>query len=129
MELGGYLLPGRVGRGGFSDHQHPDRVDGDRHPGLRDHVRYHQHRNQTAHYSQVTADQIGTAAGLLRSLGYLGSIASAAMISVVFHTEVDDRGMHMIGWIMVVVSAIGLAALLTDRSIVGRRVSTKASRR
>jgi sugar phosphate permease len=85
--------------------------------------------NQTALYSQVTADQIGTAAGLLRSLGYLGSIASAAMISVVFHTEVDDRGMHMIGWIMVVVSAIGLAALLTDRSIVGRRVSTKASRR
>ena len=51
------------------------------------------------------------------------------MISVVFHTEVDDRGMHMIGWIMVVVSAIGLAALLTDRSIVGRRVSTRASRR
>ena len=58
--------------------------------------------NQMALYSQVTADQIGTAAGLLRSFGYLGSIASAAMISVVFHTEVDDRGMHMIGWIMVV---------------------------
>ena len=34
--------------------------------------------NQTALYNQVTANQIGTAAGLLRSFGYLGSIASAA---------------------------------------------------
>ena len=73
--------------------------------------------NQTALYNQVTANQIGTAAGLLRSFGYLGSIASAAVISVVFHTSADDRGLHVIGRVMVAVSAAGLLALLTDRSI------------
>jgi predicted MFS family arabinose efflux permease len=76
--------------------------------------------NQTALYNQVTANQIGTAAGLLRSFGYLGSIASAAVISVVFHTSADDRGLHVIGWVMVAVSAAGLLALLTDRSILRR---------
>jgi hypothetical protein len=85
--------------------------------------------NQTALYTQVAANQIGTAAGLLRSFGYLGSIASSAIISVVFHTRVDDRGLHVIGWVMVAVSATGLLALLTDRSILcqGRGVRSSTS--
>ena len=73
--------------------------------------------NQTALYTHVPAHQIGTAAGLLRSFGYLGSIASAAIISVVFHTRVDDHGLHVTGWVMIAVSVAGLLALLTDRSI------------
>jgi hypothetical protein len=57
---------------------------------------------------------------LLRSFGYLGSIASAAIISVVFHTRVDDHGLHVTGWVMIAVSVAGLLALLTDRSILRR---------
>ena len=76
--------------------------------------------NQTVLYTHVTAHQIGTAAGLLRSFGYLGSIASAAIISVVFHTRVDDHGLHVTGWVMIAVSVAGLLALLTDRSILRR---------
>jgi sugar phosphate permease len=73
--------------------------------------------NQTALYTQVTASQIGTAAGLLRSFGYLGSIAASATIAVVFRTHVDDHGLHVLSWVMVAVGAAGLLALLTDRSI------------
>jgi MFS family permease len=48
--------------------------------------------NQTALYSQAPADQLGTASGLLRTFGYVGSIASSAITGVVFHTSVTDSG-------------------------------------
>jgi predicted MFS family arabinose efflux permease len=73
--------------------------------------------NQTTLYGQAAADQIGTASGLLRSFGYLGSIASSAVISVVFRTRADDHGLHTIGWAMAAVSAAGLLLLATDRGI------------
>jgi MFS family permease len=89
--------------------------------------------NQTALYTQVPAEQIATASGLLRSCGYLGSIASSAVISLVFHTAVDDHGLHVIAWILVGVSAIGLIALAVDpiatpqRLFRRRRLSPQAS--
>jgi len=39
---------------------------------------------------------------------------------VVFHTRVDDHGLHVTGWVMIAVSVAGLLALLTDRSILRR---------
>lgn len=74
--------------------------------------------NQTALYTQVPADRIATASGLLRSCGYIGSIASAAVISLAFHTAVDDHGLHLIGWTLVGVSIIGVVALAGDRAVV-----------
>jgi MFS family permease len=85
--------------------------------------------NQTALYTEVSADQLGTASGLLRSFGYVGSIASAALISVVFHATVDDHGLHVIAWIMVGVSAIGLIALAADPAVVPNRIARKLLRR
>ena len=76
--------------------------------------------NQTTLYTQVTADQIGTASGLFRTFGYIGSIASAALISIVFHTSVTDHGLHVIALIMVVVSALGLVLVLADRKIMSQ---------
>jgi MFS family permease len=76
--------------------------------------------NQTTLYAQAAADQIGTASGLLRSFGYLGSIASSAIISVVFHARVDDHGLHLIAWVMVAVSVLGLLLLVTDRDILSQ---------
>jgi MFS family permease len=70
--------------------------------------------NQTALYTQVNADQLGTAAGLLRSFGYLGSIAATATISMSFHTHVNDHGLHTLSWTMITASTIGLIVLLTD---------------
>ncbi|HEY3871422.1 MAG TPA: MFS transporter [Actinocrinis sp.] len=84
--------------------------------------------NQTTLYGQATADQIGTASGLLRSFGYLGSIASSAVISVVFRAGADDRGLHTIGWAMVAVSAAGLLLLATDRAILSQARGDAPSR-
>lgn len=76
--------------------------------------------NQTTLYSQVAADQIGTASGLFRTFAYLGSIASSALISIVFHTHVTDHGLHRIGLIMVIVSVIGLAIVILDRNVMSQ---------
>lgn len=70
--------------------------------------------NQTALYAQVDAAQIGTAAGLFRTFGYIGSIASSAIISIVFHAGVSDHGLHVIAVVMTVVSVVALVLTVAD---------------
>jgi MFS family permease len=73
--------------------------------------------NQTALYAQVDAAQIGTASGLFRTFGYVGSIASSAIISLVFHAGVSDHGLHVIAVVMTVVSAVALVLAVADRHL------------
>lgn len=73
--------------------------------------------NQTALYTQVTASQIGTASGLFRTFGYIGSIASSAIIGIAFHTVVSDSGMHAIALTMITVSVVALFITITDRQL------------
>jgi MFS-type transporter involved in bile tolerance (Atg22 family) len=73
--------------------------------------------NQTALYREVPAEQMGTASGLFRTFGYIGSIASSALIAVTFHTSVSDHGLHIIAIIMVVVSVLGLLLAVGDRRL------------
>jgi predicted MFS family arabinose efflux permease len=75
--------------------------------------------NQTALYEAAPAEQLGTASGLLRTFGYVGSIAASAITGIVFRDEVSDAGVHDIGWIMTAVS-IGLV-VLTLASLRARR--------
>ncbi|MCW2913628.1 MAG: hypothetical protein JWN52_1696 [Actinomycetia bacterium] len=76
--------------------------------------------NQTTLYTQAGADQIGTASGLFRTFGFLGSIASSALIAIVFHTRVTDHHLHLIALIMVIVSILGLVMVVTDRTIMAQ---------
>lgn len=73
--------------------------------------------NQTALYMQVSADQIGTASGLFRTFGYIGSIASSALIGIVFRTKVSDSGLHHIAVIMIAVSVMALVMTSADRRL------------
>jgi MFS family permease len=76
--------------------------------------------NQTALYSQAPAEQLGTASGLLRTFGYVGSIASSAITGIVFHASVTDGGVHLIAWIMIGASlALALISVL-DRALPGK---------
>jgi MFS family permease len=86
--------------------------------------------NQTALYAQVPAADIGTASGLLRSFGYIGSIASSAIIAMVFRTHVSDHGLHVMAVIMIAVSAVALLLTLADRQLmslasIGRDASAR----
>jgi sugar phosphate permease len=73
--------------------------------------------NQTALYAQAAAGDIGTASGLLRSFGFIGSIASSAIIAIVFRTHVSDHGLHVTAIIMIAVSAVALLLTLADRQL------------
>jgi MFS family permease len=73
--------------------------------------------NQTALYSQAPADQLGTASGLLRTFGYVGSIASSAITGIVFHARVSDGGVHLIAWIMIGVSLALVLVSVLDRTV------------
>ena len=76
--------------------------------------------NQTALYAHAPADQLGTASGLLRTFGYVGSIAASAVTGIVFHTRVTDHGLHSIAWIMIGVSLVVVAMTLADRTLRAR---------
>jgi MFS family permease len=73
--------------------------------------------NQTALYSQAPAEQLGTASGLLRTFGYVGSIASSAITGIVFHASVTDGGVHLIAWIMVGLSVVLVLVSVADRTL------------
>ena len=73
--------------------------------------------NQTALYTAVSQAQLGTASGLLRSFGYLGSIASSAVIGVVFKQSVTNSGIAVIGWIMLGASVVLLLITVLDRTL------------
>jgi MFS family permease len=76
--------------------------------------------NQTALYAQAPAETVGTAAGLLRTFGYVGSIASAAIIGITFHTHVTDTGLHHISVIMIGLGIVLVAMTVLDRSLESR---------
>jgi MFS family permease len=76
--------------------------------------------NQTALYTQVPAEQIGTASGLFRTFGYIGSIASSAIISITFRSTVSDRGLHTIGLAMIVAGALALLLTVADRRLMAQ---------
>jgi MFS family permease len=73
--------------------------------------------NQTAVYDQAPTEQLGTASGLLRTSGYMGSIAASAITGIVFHTSVSDHGLHHIAWIMIGVSVAVVLMTVADRTL------------
>ena len=65
--------------------------------------------NQTVLYLSAPAERLGTAAGLLRTFGYIGSISAACLTGYAFRSGVDDAGLHLMA---VALGAIGLMVFL-----------------
>ncbi|CAK7286306.1 MFS transporter [Streptomyces misionensis JCM 4497] len=73
--------------------------------------------NQTTLFVQTSADEVGVAAGLFRTFGYIGAIFSSSVISLSFGDHVTDAGFHRMGWIVLALGALTLLATLFDRTI------------
>jgi nicotinamidase-related amidase/predicted MFS family arabinose efflux permease len=73
--------------------------------------------NQTALYRQSPPEKLGTASGLLRTFGYVGSIASATITGIAFRTRVSDAGLHHISLILIAIGAVVLLMTVTDRHL------------
>ena len=73
--------------------------------------------NQTALYRESPPEKLGTASGLLRTFGYVGSIASATITGITFRTRVTDSGLHHISLILIAVGALVLLLTVSDRRL------------
>ncbi|MET9262686.1 MFS transporter [Amycolatopsis sp. NPDC004079] len=73
--------------------------------------------NQIALAEHAPAEQLGTASGLLRTFGYVGSIGASAVTGLVFQHDVTDGGVHLIAWIMTAASLVLAALTLGDRTL------------
>jgi sugar phosphate permease len=73
--------------------------------------------NQLALYEQADPEALGTASGLMRSFGYLGSIASSAVIGIVFRQRVTDTDIVVIAVIMIGASIALLLVTALDRTL------------
>ncbi|HWG26588.1 isochorismatase family protein [Actinospica sp.] len=73
--------------------------------------------NQTALYRVAPAEKLGTASGLLRTFGYVGSIASATITGIAFRTRVSDGGLHHVSLALIAIGAVVLLMTVFDRHL------------
>jgi predicted MFS family arabinose efflux permease len=73
--------------------------------------------NQTALYRAAPPQAVGTASGLLRTFGYVGSIASATITGIIFRGGVDDAGLRHISLILTGIGAVVLLMTVLDRHL------------
>jgi len=73
--------------------------------------------NQTALYVEAPAEKVGTASGLLRTFGYMGSIAAATITGIAFRARVSDPGLHVVAAILVGIGIVVLIMTVLDRQI------------
>jgi MFS family permease len=73
--------------------------------------------NQAAVYVQAPHEEVGTAAGLLRTSQYVGAIVASSFLGLLFGKRPTDHGMHTLAWVMVVLSAGLVIATVADRTL------------
>jgi predicted MFS family arabinose efflux permease len=73
--------------------------------------------NQGALYAQSPGDDVGTAAGLMRTFSYLGAILASSLISLSYAQGVTDAGLHSIADVLIVSSGLLVALTLLDRTL------------
>ena len=73
--------------------------------------------NQTVLYVEAPAEKVGTASGLLRTFGYIGSIAAATITGVAFRARVSDAGLHLAAVILIGTGLVVLLLTLLDRQL------------
>jgi nicotinamidase-related amidase/MFS family permease len=81
---------------------------------------------QAAVYVQAPAAEIGAAAGLQRTSQYIGAVAAAGSLGLIFGQSATDHGLHSLAVVMGLLSAVLFVATLFDRTI-PRVVSTAAA--
>jgi predicted MFS family arabinose efflux permease len=73
--------------------------------------------NQTALYIEAPAAKVGTASGLLRTFGYVGSIAAATITGMAFRARVSDPGLHVVAAILIGIGIVVLIMTVLDRQL------------
>ena len=72
--------------------------------------------NQTVLYIEAPAEKVGTASGLLRTFGYIGSIAAATITGVAFRVRVSEPG-YFVAVMLIATGLVVLLLTLLDRQL------------
>ncbi len=72
---------------------------------------------QACVYMQAPASEIGTAAGLQRTSGYIGAIGASSLLGFVYGHRANDAGFHRLMLIIAVLAAFLVISTLFDRTI------------
>jgi MFS family permease len=75
--------------------------------------------NQNAVYYQADPARVGASAGLLRTFTYLGAMVAAAAYGAFFRHGAGTAGLHHFAVFLIVVAALLVAVIVTDRSLTG----------
>jgi MFS family permease len=73
--------------------------------------------NQNALYHQADPAHLGSAAGLLRTSGYVGALVAAAANGLFLGVAADTAGLHRLAGFLLVVAVVLLAVTAPDRSL------------
>jgi MFS family permease len=85
--------------------------------------------NQTVLNVEAPAEKVGTASGLLRTFGYIGSIAAATITGIAFRARVSDAGLHFVAVMLIGTGLIVLLLTLFDRQLAVPQEDRPHSRR
>lgn len=77
--------------------------------------------NQATLYAQTTTEQIGVAAGLLRTFMYMGAIFSSSLISLSYGARATDAGFHVLS-----LALVGAGAVIALFAALDRRIPWRA---
>ena len=72
---------------------------------------------QAAVYIQAPAEEIGAAAGLQRTAMYVGAMAAASLLAMMYGQRATDHGLHSLAAAMGALSAVLFIITLFDRTI------------
>jgi len=73
--------------------------------------------NQAAVYDQAPADEIGSAAGLQRTAGYLGAVVASSLLGWFYGGRASTPGLHALAVAMLALGAVLLAITLLDPAL------------
>jgi MFS family permease len=76
--------------------------------------------NQVVVYRAAPAEQVGAAIGLSRTAQYTGAMIATSVTGLAYAPGVDDRGLHVLGWVFAAVGLLLVLATLADRSLYRR---------
>jgi MFS family permease len=82
--------------------------------------------NQNAAYFQSDPERVASSAGLLRTFGYLGAIASGAATGLLLGASAGSDGLHRLAWFVVGAAVLVLGLVVADRSL-GRVVEEQGA--
>lgn len=73
--------------------------------------------NQSLVNSVTSVDEVGTAIGMFRTMAFIGANLSVVVLQIAAGSEIDDDGLHRMGWFIVAAACVLVVGLVFSRNM------------